>query len=84
MLSDESRNGTQTQVYMASRGMNAQKSDLISDPDVGKAFEYYAQYPGVMKWSQKGKRTKLWGPRAHYGANISMKIVVTLMFDNGS
>ena len=50
MLSDENRNGTKqkTQVYMPSRGMNAQKSDLISDPDVGNAFEYCAQYPGVM------------------------------------
>ena len=75
MLSDENRNGTQkTQVYMPSRGMNAQKSDLISDPDVGKAFEYYAQYPGVMQGSQEGKRAKLWGPHAHFGANISMKI----------
>ena len=74
MLSDENRNGTQkTQVYMPSRGMNAQKSDLISDPDVGKAFEYYAQYPGVMQGSQEGKRAKLWGPPAHFGANISMK-----------
>ena len=26
--------------------------DLISDPDVGKAFKYYAQYPGVMQGSQ--------------------------------
>ena len=75
MLSDENRNGTQkTQVYMPSRGMNAQKSHLISDPDVDKAFKYHAQYPGVMQGSQEGKRAKLWGPRAHFGANISMKI----------
>ena len=60
---------------MRSQGMNAQKSDLISDPDVGKAFKYHAQYPRVMQGSQKGKRAKLWGPRAHFGANISMKIV---------
>ena len=40
---------------MPSRGMNAQKSDLISDPDVGKAFKYHAQYPGVMQGSQEGK-----------------------------
>ena len=50
---------TTTQVYMPSRGMNAQKSDLISDPDVGKAFKYHAQYPGVMQGSQEGKRAKL-------------------------
>ena len=37
-------------------------------------FEYYAQYPGVMQGSQEGKRAKLWGPHAHFGANISMKI----------
>ena len=49
--------------------------DLISDPDIGKAFKYHAQYPGVMQGSQEGKRAKLWGPRAHFGANISMKIV---------
>ena len=29
-----------------------------------------------MQGSQKGKRAKLWGPRAHFGANISMKIAV--------
>ena len=76
MLSDENRNGTQkTQVYMPSRGMNAQKSHLISDPDVDKAFKYHAQYPGVMQGSQEGKRAKLWGPRAHFGANVSMKII---------
>ena len=34
----------------------------------------HAQYPGVMQGSQEGKRAKLWGPRAHFGANISMKI----------
>ena len=28
-----------------------------------------------MQGSQEGKRAKLWGPRAHFGANISMKIV---------
>ena len=27
----------------------AQKSDLISDPDVGKAFKYYARYPGYVQ-----------------------------------
>ena len=27
-----------------------------------------------MQGSQEGKRAKLWGPRAHLGANISMKI----------
>ena len=27
-----------------------------------------------MQESQKGKRAKLWGPRAHFGANISLKI----------
>ena len=76
MLSDENRNGTKqkTQVYMPSRDMNAQKSNLISDPDVGKAFKYHTQNPGVMQGSQEGKRAKLWGPRAHFGANISMKI----------
>ena len=59
---------------MPSRGMNAWKSDLKSDTDVGKTFKYHAQYPGVMQGSQEGKRAKLWGPRAHFGANISMKI----------
>ena len=80
MLSDENRNGTKqkTQVYMHSRGMNAQKSDLISDPDVGNAFKYYAQNPGVMQGSEEGKRAKLWGPCAHFGANKSMKIVERL------
>ena len=29
-----------------------------------------------MQGSQEGKRAKLWGPRAHFGANISMKIAV--------
>ena len=29
-----------------------------------------------MQGSQEGKRAKLWGPRAHFGANISMKIVI--------
>ena len=29
---------------------------------------------GVMQGSQEGKRAKLWGPCAHFGANISMKI----------
>ena len=28
-----------------------------------------------MQESQEGKRCKLWGPRAHFGANISMKII---------
>ena len=28
-----------------------------------------------MQGSQEGKRSKLWSPRAHFGANISMKIV---------
>ena len=80
MLSDENRNGTQkTQVYMPSRGMNAQKSELKSDTDVGKTFKYHAQYPGVMQGSQEGKRSKLWGPRAHFGANISMKIALLLI-----
>ena len=27
-----------------------------------------------MQGSQEGKRAKLFGPRAHFGANISMKI----------
>ena len=35
-----------------------------------------AQYPGVMQGSQQGKRAKLWGPRAHFRANISMKIEI--------
>ena len=29
-----------------------------------------------MQGSQEGKRAKLWGPRAHFGANISMKIAM--------
>ena len=40
-------------------------------------LKYYAQYPGVMQGSQEGKRAKLWGPRARFGANISMNIVYT-------
>ena len=28
-----------------------------------------------MQGSQEGKRAKLWGPRAHFTANISMKIL---------
>ena len=71
-----------TQVYLPSRSMNAQKSDRITDPDVAKAFKYYAQYPGVMQGSQEGKRAKLWGPRAHFGANISMKIASLSNFKN--
>ena len=59
---------------MHSRGMNAYKSDLISNPGVGKAFKYYAQCPGVMEGFHEGKRAQLWGPFAHFGANISMKI----------
>ena len=47
---------------------------MISYPNVGKAFKYHAQYPGVTQGSQEGKT--LWGPRGHFGANISMKIVV--------
>ena len=27
-----------------------------------------------MQGSQEGKRAKLWGPHAHFGANTSMKI----------
>ena len=42
--------------------------------DDGKALKYCAQYPGVMQGSQEGKRTNLWGPCAHFGANIPMKI----------
>ena len=57
--------GQKTQVYMPSRGMNAWKSDLMSDPDVGKTFKYHAQHPGVMQG----------GPRANFRANILMKMV---------
>ena len=42
--------------------------------DDGKALKYCAQFPGVMQGSQEGKRTNLWGPCAHFGANIPMKI----------
>ena len=42
--------------------------------DDGKALKYCPQYPGVMQESQEGKRADLWGPRAHFGANIPMKI----------
>ena len=42
---------------------------------LAKHSKYYPQYPGVMRGSQEGKRSKLWGPLAHFGANISMKIV---------
>ena len=62
-------------IYALSGHERIEKSELISDPDVGKTFKYHAQYPGVMQGSQEGKRAKLWGPRAHFGANISMKIV---------
>ena len=35
-----------------------------------------------MQGSQEGKRAKLWGPRAHFGANISLnKIVVHIVSD---
>ena len=34
-----------------------------------------------MQGSQEGKRAKLWGPRAHFGANISTKIVVHILSD---
>ena len=39
--------------------------------NLGKAFKYYAQYPGVMQGSEEWKRAKLWGPRTRFGANIS-------------
>ena len=61
-------------IYALSGHERIQKSDLISDPDVGKTFKYHAQYIGVMRGSQEGKRAKLWGPRTHFGANISTKI----------
>ena len=35
-----------------------------------------------MQGSQEGKRAKLWGPRAHFGANISMKIASLYNFKN--
>ena len=63
---------------MPSRGMNAKKSDLTNVPELGKAFKYYAQYPGVMQGSQEGKRAKLWRPRDHFGTNISMNILKQL------
>ena len=50
--------GQKTQVYMPSWGMNSQKIDLTSDPDVGKVFKYDTQYPGVMQGSKEGKRAK--------------------------
>ena len=34
-----------------------------------------------MQGSQEGKRAKLWGPRAHFGANISMKILKYLLWE---
>ena len=43
---------------MPSWGMNSQKIDLTSDPDVGKVFKYDTQYPGVMQGSKEGKRAK--------------------------
>ena len=43
--------------------------------DDSKALKYYVQCPGVMQGSQEGKRATLCGPRAHFGANIPMKIV---------
>ena len=35
---------------------------------------YYLFYYRVSKKKKRKKRAKLWGPRAHFGANISMKI----------
>ena len=68
MLSDQSRNGTKNASIYALSGH--ERIEQLSD--VGKAFKYYALYPGVTQGSQKGKHTNLWGPRAHFGANISM------------
>ena len=38
------------------------------------ATELLRRFPGIMQGSQEGKLAKLWGQRAHFGANISMKI----------
>ena len=35
-----------------------------------------------MQGSQEGKRAKLWGSRAHVGANISMKTVIDSPYVN--
>ena len=43
--------------------------------DDSKALKYYTHCPGVMQRSQERKPATLWGPRAHLGANIPMKIV---------
>ena len=66
MLSDQSRNGTKNAIIYALSGH--ERIEQLSD--VGKTFKYYAQYPGVTQGSQKGKCANLWGPRAHFGANI--------------
>ena len=47
--------------------------NIRPQPDNGNAFKYFGQYP-VMQGSKEGKRTNLWGPRTHFGANIPMKI----------
>ena len=58
MLSGKSRNGTKNASIHALSGHERIEKRLISDPDVGKAFKYYAQYPGVMQRSQGGKRAQ--------------------------
>ena len=58
ILSDESRNGTKNASIYALWGH--ERIEQLSD--VGKALKYYAQYPGVMQGSQRGKRANLWGP----------------------
>ena len=58
-------------IYMPSRGMNAKNSDLM----LAKHLNTTLNTQGVMQGSQEEKRANLWGPRAHFLANISMKIV---------
>ena len=53
---------------MPSRGMNAWNSYLM----LAKNLNTTRNTQGVTQGSQKGKRANLWGPRAHFGANISM------------
>ena len=63
------RGGQKTKVYVLSG-----QERIRQRSDDGKALKYCAQYPGVMQGTQEGKRANLWGPCAHFGANIPMKI----------
>ena len=56
---------------MPSRGMNAKNSDLMLTKHLNSTLNTQGKKQG----SQEEKRANLWGPRAHFLANMSMKIV---------